>query len=129
MMLLDPMFFFTREVTSGRVRGLENYKLTRAAQYGQRVRPSDFPVSDEIFAAFKKFIAQSKSWRISAEQLEADKKFILTRLRFNLATAAFGNVAANQVLIEDDSQVAKAVELLPRAQNLALAARKTLQKR
>jgi len=127
--LLDPMFFFTREVTGGRVRGLESYKLTRPAQYGQRVRPSDFPVSEEIFAAFKKFIAQSKSWRISPEQLEADKKFILKRLRFNLATAAFGNVAANQVLIEDDPQVAKAVELLPRAQNLALAARKTLQKR
>jgi carboxyl-terminal processing protease len=129
MMLLDPMFFFTREVVGGRVRGLESYKLTRAAQYGQRVRPSDFPVSEEIFAAFKKFIAQSKSWRVSAEQLEADKKFIAKRLRFNLATAAFGNVAANQVLIEDDPQVAKAVELLPRAQNLALAARKTLQKR
>jgi carboxyl-terminal processing protease len=129
ILLLDPMFFFTREVTGGRVRGLESYKLTRPAQYGQRVRPSDFPVSEEIFAAFKNYIAQSKSWRVPAEQLETDKKFILRRLRFNLATAAFGSVAANQVLIEDDPQVAKAVELLPRAQNLALAARKTLQKR
>jgi carboxyl-terminal processing protease len=126
--LLDPMFFFTRETVAGRFRGLESYKLTRPVQYGQRVRPSDFPVSEELFAAFKKYVAQSKSWRISGEQLEANKKFILTRLRFNLATAAFGNVAANQVLIEDDPQVAKAVELLPRAQNLALAARKTLQK-
>lgn len=128
-MLLDPMFFFTREAVSGRVSGLENYKLARPVQYGQRVRPSDFPVSEELFAAFKKFVAQDKSWRVSAEHLEENRKFILTRLRFNLATAAFGNVAANQVLIEEDAQVAKAVELLPRAQNLALAARKTLQKR
>jgi carboxyl-terminal processing protease len=127
--LLDPMFFFTREVTAGRFGGLESYKLMRPVQYGQRVRPSDFPASEELFAAFKKYVAQSKSWRVSGEQLEANKKFILTRLRFNLATAAFGNVAANQVLIEDDPQVAKAVELLPRAQNLALAAKKSLQKR
>ncbi|HEX8736971.1 MAG TPA: S41 family peptidase [Pyrinomonadaceae bacterium] len=128
-LLLDPLFFFTREVVAGRFRGLESYKLTRPVQYGQRVRPSDFPVSEELFNAFKKYAAQSKSWRISNEQMEANRKFILTRLRFNLATAAFGNIAANQVLIEDDPQVAKAVELLPRAQNLALAARKTLQKR
>ncbi|HEX8369074.1 MAG TPA: S41 family peptidase [Pyrinomonadaceae bacterium] len=127
-LFLDPMFFFTREAVSGRFRGLESYKLSRPVQYGQRIRPSDFPVSEDLFTAFKKFVAQSRSWRISAELLEANRKFILTRLRFNLATAAFGSVAANQVLIEDDPQVAKAVELLPRAQNLALAARKTLQK-
>ncbi|HEX9962725.1 MAG TPA: S41 family peptidase, partial [Pyrinomonadaceae bacterium] len=82
--LLDPMFFFTREAVSGRFRGLESYKLTRPVQYGQRIRPSDFPVSEELFDAFKKYVAQSKSWRISGGQLEADKKFILTRLRFNL---------------------------------------------
>jgi carboxyl-terminal processing protease len=128
--LLDPVFFFAREAVAGRVSGLENYKLIRPVQYGQRIRASDFPVSEELFAAFKKFVGQQgKSWRIPNEQLEANRKFILTRLRFNLATATFGSVAANQVLIEEDPQVAKAVELLPRAQNLALAARRTQQKR
>jgi len=37
-------------------------------------------------------------------------------------------VASDQILIEDDAQVAKAVETLPRAGQLAAAARKNLQK-
>jgi hypothetical protein len=50
-------------------------------------------------------------------------------LRFHLATAAFGSVAANQILIENDPQVGKAVDALPRAQLLALSAKRTLQRR
>lgn len=130
--LLDPLFFFAVEVTSGRIRGLENYKLTRPTQFGQRLRASDFPASEELFAAFKNYLLRrnSQNWRFTdAQQIEANRKFILNKLRFNLATAFFGGVAANQISIEDDPQVAKAVESLPRAQTLALAARKSQQKR
>ena len=56
------------------------------------------------------------------QQIETEKNYIKMRLRFNLAVAAFGNVAANLVLIEEDKQVEKAVESLPRAQQLARAA-------
>jgi hypothetical protein len=38
-------------------------------------------------------------------------------------------VAANQILIENDAQVGKAIETLPRAQNLALTAKRSLQKK
>lgn len=124
--LLDPVFFFAGEIVNGRIAGLENYKLTRLAQYGHRIRPSDFPGGDELFTAFKNYLIKSGS-KISAEQAEANRKFILLRMRYNLATAAFGSVAANQVLIENDVQVARALDALPRAQNLAFAARKSLQ--
>jgi hypothetical protein len=46
-----------------------------------------------------------------------------------LATANFGSVAANQLSIEDDLQVAKAVEALPKAKQLALSAQKSMQKK
>jgi len=107
----------------GRVKGFENYKISGQVKYGQRIRPSDFPVTDELFAAFQDFEANNQN--ISGEMLQTEKAFIKVRLRYNLATAAFGNVAANQVLIEDDPQVAKAVEALPRAGQLVLAASKT----
>ena len=64
----------------------------------------------------------------STAKIETEKEFVKTRLRFNLGTAAFGSVAANQILIEEDLQVAKAIQSLPRAGQLASAARKSQQK-
>jgi hypothetical protein len=43
-------------------------------------------------------------------------------MRFNIVTAAFGRVAADQVLIAEDPQVAKAVDVMPKARELAMAA-------
>jgi len=126
--LIDPLFFFAREAASGKIKGYENYKISGQNKYGHRVRPSDFPVGDELYEIFKKFVASDANWKFSNEKLEAEKAHIKSRLRFNMATAAFGSVAANQVLIEEDLQVAKAVEALPRAGQLALAARKSLQR-
>jgi len=125
--LLDPLFFFAREAANGRIKGFENYKINGQIQYGSRIRPSDFLITDEFLTAFKNFAV--KDWKFSKDEIETQKAFIKLRLRFNLATAAFGNVAANQVLIEDDPQVAKAVEALPRAGQLAVSARKSLQKK
>ncbi len=126
--LLDPLFFFATELVSGRIKGFENYKITRPTGYGQRIRPEDYPVSDELLSVFRTYIPKQKDWKITGEQIFGEKAFIKTRLRYNLITAAYGNVASNQVLIEDDAQVAKAMENLPRAEQLALSAKKTLQK-
>ncbi len=125
--LLDPLFFFSRELANGKIVGFENYKTVGKLKYGQRVRPVDFVITDELINAFNKFAAQE--WKLSAGEIQSEKSYIKSRLRYNLATAAYGSVAANQVLIEDDSQVAKAVEALPRAGQLALSARKGLQKK
>ena len=126
--LLDALFFFAREVSAGRVKGFEAYRIGGQTKYGHRVRPADFPVTDELFNNFKRFIAANDEWKNLSGKIEAEKEFVKLRLRFNLATAAFGGVAANQVLVEADSQVAKAVETLPRAEQFAAAARKNLQK-
>lgn len=125
--LLDPLFFFSRELANGRIKGFESYKSNGQIQYGSRIRPSEFPITNELLAAFANFAV--KDWKVSKDEIENEKTFIKLRLRFNLASATFGNVAANQVLIEDDQQVAKAVEALPRAGQLALSARKSLQKK
>lgn len=123
--LLDPMFFFTREVASGRVKGFERYKITGRSQYGQRLKRDDFPVTESLLTAFRQFVEKDPSWKISARLTRDEATFIKLRLRFNLVIAGFGTVSANQVLTEEDPQIAKAVEALPRAQQLALAASKT----
>ena len=119
--LLDPLFFFSIELINGRVKGLESYQIKGQIQYGQRIRPSDFAVSEEVLNAFKKYLDKGGS----AQKLETESAFIKKRIRFNLVMASFGSVSANQVLIEDDAQVSKAVESLPRAGQLALTAGKT----
>lgn len=123
---IDAMFFFTREIITGKIAGFENYAVNRQIQFGYRVRPSDFPVTEPFIAAFKKFVGNNPNWKDLTNKIEVNQKFIATRLRVNLATAAFGSVASDQVLIDNDLQVAKSVETLPRAESLALTARKKL---
>ena len=125
---LDPVFFFSKELSNGKIAGLENYKVNASIRYGSRIRPSDYPVGDDVLKAFKNFIEQTGEWKSLAANVETEKAFIKTRIRYNLVTAAFGTVSANQVLIEDDKQVAKAVENLPRAGQLAQLANKARQK-
>jgi carboxyl-terminal processing protease len=123
--LLDPIFFFARDLSSGRLRGFENFRLNLPVKYGQRIRPNSFEVSDEMFSVFKSFVLNNKNLNFSAGQIENEKAYISSRIRYHLATANFGVVAANQVLIEDDPQISKAVEALPRALQLAKSAEKS----
>ena len=117
--LVDPLFFFVREVGNGRVAGQENYRAA-AFSFGRRILRGDLPISDSLVAAFNNFAVK----QASAEILRSETAFIRLRLRYNLAMASFGTVSAEQVLAEDDPQIAKAVEALPRAAQLAqLAAR------
>ncbi len=124
--LLDPLFFFAAEIANGRVKGFENYKINGATQYSHRLRTADFPVTDELLRIFTNYLAKEFDWKSLNFADESQKRFIKSRLRYNLATAAYGSVGAKQVLIEDDLQIAKAVEALPKAEQLASNARKKL---
>lgn len=125
--LLDPIFFFAREVVTGRVAGFESYKFTGRPQYGQRINAGNMPMTDSLLVAFENYLEINKAWNIPQWQRGSENAFIRSRLRYAMIMAAFGTVSANQVLIEEDPQVAKAVEALPRAQQLALAARRVVK--
>lgn len=125
---IDPIFFFTREIVNGRIQEFESFKTTRPIQYGERVRPNMFPASERLLKAFSEFIGKENTLSFTNHQIEAEQAFIVKQIRFNLATAAFGGVAANQVLIESDLQVARAVSALPHAETLYSAAKKNVFK-
>lgn len=120
--LRNPVFAFTRDLINGRVTGFDSYKVQRAIDFEHRLQASDFAMSDELFKAFKDFVARSPSWKVTPAQLDRSRSFIELELRFNIVTAAYGRVSADQVLIGDDPQVAKAVSVMPRARELAAAA-------
>jgi carboxyl-terminal processing protease len=122
--LLDLVFFFVREMVNGRIAGLEAYKWTRPPRFGHRIRPDDFPPSDILITTFKNYLKSTQPDLLS--EIESEKEFLLLRLKYDLATAMFGITAANQVLIEADPQVEKAISSLPKALALAQAAQRKL---
>src|SRR6266446_4251668 len=120
--LRDPIFFFSRDMANGRVPGLEKYKVDRAIEFGHDLEANDFPMTDAVFQAFKAYVTKDANWKVFLPQLDRNSEFIQTQVRYQLAQAAYGTVSAVQVLTREDPQVAKAIEVEPRARDLAMAA-------
>lgn len=118
----DPSFAFVRELANGRIVGLETYKVQRAIDYTHELQATDLVVNDAVLQAFKAFLAQHKEYRLTPAQIDANREFVARQIRFDLATAAYGTNGATRVLLADDPQVAKAVEAMPRARQLAATA-------
>lgn len=120
--LRQPLFFFARDLATGHIPGLESYKIDRPIEFGHEIDSSDFPANADLFKVFSDYIARDANWKALSVSLDHNRSFIESQLRFELATAAYGSVTAVQVLIKEDSQVAKAADLTPRARDLAMAA-------
>jgi carboxyl-terminal processing protease len=122
--LADPILAFALELTTGRVAGFENYKIQRAIEYSHDLQATDYPVTDALFKEFKRFVAGKSVFKVTPEQLDRMRPFVERQLRYELATAAYGSMAALQVFNESDPQIVRAVDAMPRARELALAARR-----
>jgi carboxyl-terminal processing protease len=120
--LRHPIFFFTREVANGRVPGFDKYRVDAPIEFGHHLQPGDFPVTEALFKAFKDFVAKEPAWKALVPQLDRNRSYIETQLRWDIVTVAYGSVTALQVLVKEDPQVAKAVEVVPRARELAMSA-------
>ena len=126
--LLSPIFSFSRELVNGRVNGFDNYRVQQAIDFDHELQQSDFPITDSLFRSFKEFIAADPGLRNLAPLVEANHSFVDLQLRFNVVTAAYGRVMADRVFVTgEDQQVARAVEVLPRARDLAMSARQRTQ--
>ena len=118
----DPLFFFSRDLANGHVTGMDSYKVDRAIEFEHELEAKDFPMNDAVFNAFKDYVAKDQNWKVFVPTLDKNRPYIEEQIRFYLATAAYGTVASVQVLTKDDPQIAKAVEVVPRARDLAMAA-------
>jgi carboxyl-terminal processing protease len=122
--LIDPIFAFAREAVNGRVAGLPaSFKVAGMPEFERNVEAGAFVVDDKVFKTFKEFVAaHGDDYKMTEAQLDHSRDFIVRQLRYDLTTAAYGSVKATQVLMFDDPQVAKAIDSLPRARDLATAA-------
>lgn len=123
------IFAFSMELATGRVLGFENYKVQGPIQYGHDLQATDFPVTDALFKELRRFVAGKPLFKVTPEQLDRARPFVEQQLRFEMATAAYGSMAAVQVINDKDPQIARAVEAMPKARELALAANRRARAR
>jgi carboxyl-terminal processing protease len=118
--ILSPSFVFARELVNGRIRGFETSRIS-GIDYHHELQSEEFKVSDALYKAFRDFVSSDPSLKITAAMLDKNRSFIEVQLRFNIVTAAYGRVMADRVfIVQDDPQVAKAVDVLPKARDLAM---------
>ena len=120
--LRDVIFAFSLELTTGRVEGFDTYKVQRPIEFDHDLEADDYAVTDPLFQSLKKFATSKPIFKVTAEQLDRSRTFAERQLRYDVLSAAYGFRIATQVFNEGDPQVARAVDAMPRARELALAA-------
>jgi carboxyl-terminal processing protease len=119
--LLSPTFLFVRELVNGRVKGFESSRLLAGIDFRSEPQIDSLRISDPLFKVFKDFALSDPSFNLTSAQIDRYRSFVELELRFHIATANYGRVVADRVFImTDDPQVAKAVDVLPKARDLAM---------
>jgi carboxyl-terminal processing protease len=116
--LLNPVFAFAMDLVAGRNPTFASYKVDHPVSYTYDIKAKDFPISDNLLQAFKKYAAEK--YNVNPAQIDKEKEFIERSLRTELVTAAYGSTTSLQVFNDYDNQLQKAIELLPQAKQLAL---------
>ncbi len=112
-----PIFGFALDLVSGKVKGLENYRVDKPITFDYDIKATDYPISETVFTAFKQFAVDK--YKMTAAQLDREREFVERMLRTELITAAFGTQTSSQVFNDYDTQLLKAIDLLPQAKQLA----------
>ncbi len=123
--LFYGVFDFVRNLVAGQVSGFRHYRLTET-QARNKVTDEDierYPITDELLAAFRQHIAGKPRFDISEEQFKASRDYIVTQMRREIITAAYGAEAGEQSYLVQDVQLRKALESLDQARTLADNAR------
>jgi carboxyl-terminal processing protease len=123
----DPIFAFALDLAYGKMPGFESYKVDRPLVFDYDLKSTDFQITDNLYQAFKKYAIEK--FKYTAPQIDKEREFVERALRTELVTAAYGSTTSLQILNDFDNQLKKAIEVLPRAKQLALeSARVNAQK-
>jgi carboxyl-terminal processing protease len=124
--LLSPTFMFARELLNGRIKGFESSRVAGGIDFRHELQPDEYKMNDQMFQAFKNFVAADPAYKIAPALIDKNRSFIEVQVRFNLVTGAYGRVSGDRVfIVQDDPQVAKAVDAVPKARELAFGNRQS----
>jgi carboxyl-terminal processing protease len=118
----DAFFQYARRLTSGQVPGAANFRLQN-----QGSNPKSIPnleITDSILADFKTFL-HGLNVDFTDEDFQKNVDFIKRRIRQDVFTSLFGLQEGFRVAIQGDTQVLKALEVMPEAKLLMTSGRTT----
>ncbi|HXH68809.1 MAG TPA: S41 family peptidase [Pyrinomonadaceae bacterium] len=115
--LNEAAFYFVRQLVAGQIKGFESYKVEKQ-NYNQTVQPGEFQIDTKLLDAFRAFVVKDKLNGLTAENINSQLDYAKSRLRDELATANNSTEAGQQVLLETDPQVLKAIDAIPEAKKL-----------
>lgn len=116
---IEPVFQFTRVLVAGKIAGQAEFKIDAACDHKHRLTARDYPVGDKVLAAFKSFLREHKELKADETRVDKDAEWLKRRIRYEVATAAFGEENARAALADGDTQLQRAVAELPKAKALA----------
>ena len=125
--LVNPVFAFSLDLAYGKIPGFEPYKVDKPIKFDYDIKTKDFEITENIYQAFKTYAVQK--YKVPANQIDREKEFVLRTLRTELVTAAYGSQTSFQVFNEYDNQLLRAIELLPKAKQLAIEGAKANAKK
>ncbi len=116
--LNNPVFAFAMDLAYGRVKGFEDYKVDKPIVFGHDIAAADFPITERLYNAFKAYAVAK--YKYTPVQIDKEREFVERILRSELVSAAYGSQTSLQVSNEYDTQLKKAIELMPQAKQLAI---------
>ncbi len=120
----DVFFEYARRLASGQVPGASNFRLPvknnevkSSAQPDASASNWKFDVTDPILEDFKEFL-RSQKIEFTDGDISGNLEFIKRRIRQEVYNSAFGLQEGWRIGIQGDTQVQKALELMPEAKTL-----------
>jgi carboxyl-terminal processing protease len=117
LLIAEEAFFFIRQLSAGKIAGLENYRVEKPNRTGEP-RAADFPITDKVLDAFFAYARRDKESGLANVNAGQDLEFVRARLHNEIWTAAFTSDLGQRALLEADPQVLRAFDALADAKKL-----------
>jgi carboxyl-terminal processing protease len=111
----DAFFQYARRLTSGQVPSAGNFQLQNQEKPPKSIPALD--ITDSILADFKSFLRE-RQVDFTDEDIQKNVDFIKRRIRQEVYTSLFGLQEGFRIAIQGDTQVLKALEVMPEAKLL-----------
>ena len=121
----DVFFQYARRLTSGEVPAASNFQLPVNNEVSTNVAraPKSLPnleITDAILDDFKKYLTERRV-EFTEEDIVNNVDFIKRKIRQDVYTSSFGLQEGFKTAVQGDSQVLKALELIPEAKQLMIS--------
>jgi carboxyl-terminal processing protease len=125
----EVFFMYARRLTSGQVPSASNFQIPikndEISASPERMPKSvpNLEITDAILADFKKYLSEEKHVDFTDEDIQKNVDFIKRRIKQEVYTSSYGLQEGFKVAVQGDSQVLKALEVLPEAKLLLTSGR------